>query len=125
MIGSPNPVRFVYDGDGSDTPQPGPNGSSVNEDVFLKYFGKQGLATEPTAFDGRSDHGPFIAVGIPAGGLFIGGEGIKTTQEVAIFGGTAGIAYDICYHQSCDTLANNNDQVLNEMSDRRGNFESE
>ena len=83
----------------------------------MKYFGKQGLATEPTAFDGRSDYGPFIAVGIPAGGLFAGAEGIKMAQETAIFGGTAGIVYDICYHQSCDTFASNNDQVLNEMSD--------
>ena len=34
--------------------------------------------TAPTAFDGRSDYGPFIAAGIPAGGLFTGAEEIKT-----------------------------------------------
>jgi Zn-dependent M28 family amino/carboxypeptidase len=67
--------------------------------VTLRRTGKQGLATEPIAFDGRSDYGPFIAEGIPAGGLFTGAEGIKTPQKAAIFGGTAGIAYDICCHQ--------------------------
>ena len=81
MVGSPNFVRFVYDGNGSDTPVKGPTGSATIEDVFLDYFNSQGLATEPTAFDGRSDYGPFIAVGIPAGGLFTGAEGIKTRSR--------------------------------------------
>ena len=59
----------------------GPPGSDQIEDVFLDYFTSQGLATEPTAFDGRSDYGPFIEAGIPAGGLFSGAEGVKTAQE--------------------------------------------
>jgi Zn-dependent M28 family amino/carboxypeptidase len=74
MLGSPNYVRFVYDGDGSDTGPVGPPGSAQIEDIFNQYFASQGLATEPTAFDGRSDYGPFIAVGIPAGGLVSGAE---------------------------------------------------
>jgi Zn-dependent M28 family amino/carboxypeptidase len=105
MLGSPNFVRFVYDGNGSDTPVKGPTGSANVEDVFLNYFGGQGLATAPTAFDGRSDYGPFIAVGIPAGGLFSGAEGLKTPAEVATYGGIAGVQYDPCYHQACDTFA--------------------
>ena len=68
----------------------GPPGSDAIENVFIGYFASQSLATEPTAFDGRSDYGPFIAVGIPAGGLFTGAEGIKTPEEAAIYGGTAG-----------------------------------
>jgi Zn-dependent M28 family amino/carboxypeptidase len=117
MVGSPNFVRFVYDGDGSATGTAGPNGSKVVENVFLDYFGSQGLATEPTAFDGRSDYGPFIAVGIPAGGLFTGAEGIKTADEAAIYGGTAGDAYDPCYHQACDTILNISDEALDQMAD--------
>ncbi|MGH8969704.1 MAG: M20/M25/M40 family metallo-hydrolase [Actinomycetes bacterium] len=117
MVGSPNFVRFVYDGDGSDTPTAGPTGSAQVEDVFTDYFDSQGLATEPTAFDGRSDYGPFIAVGIPAGGLFTGAEGIKTAAEQAVYGGTAGVAYDPCYHQACDTFANNSNTALDQMSD--------
>ncbi len=117
MIGSPNYVRFVYDGDGSATSPAGPAGSGEIESIFTKYFASQGLASAPTQFSGRSDYGPFIAVGIPAGGLFTGAEGIKTEEEAAIFGGTAGQPYDPCYHKACDTIANVNTKALNEMGD--------
>jgi Zn-dependent M28 family amino/carboxypeptidase len=117
MLASPNYVRFVYDGDGSDTPDAGPPGSAQIEGVFDGIFASQGLQTDPTAFDGRSDYGPFIAVGIPAGGLFSGAEGIKTDAQAAVYGGTAGEAYDACYHQACDTITNLNTKALSEMSD--------
>ena len=117
MIGSPNFVRFVYDGDGSATPLAGPNGSKNIESVFLNYFAEQALPTEPTAFDGRSDYGPFIAVGIPAGGLFTGAEGIKTEEEAAIYGGIAGEQYDPCYHLACDTFDNISLEALDQNAD--------
>ena len=117
MVGSPNFVRFVYDGDASDTDSLASTGSGVVEDVFLDYFAAQGLATEPTAFDGRSDYDAFISVGIPAGGLFTGAEGIKTAGEAAVYGGTAGVAYDPCYHLACDTIANLSNTALDQMSD--------
>jgi Zn-dependent M28 family amino/carboxypeptidase len=62
MVASPNYVRFVYDGDASDTDTDSPTstGSGVVEDVFVDYFDSQNLATEPTAFDGRSDYDAFI-----------------------------------------------------------------
>jgi Zn-dependent M28 family amino/carboxypeptidase len=116
MIGSPNYARFVYDGDGSDG-DPGPAGSGEIEKVFTDWFDSQGLASEPTAFDGRSDYGPFIAVGIPAGGLFTGAEGVKTPEQVALYGGTAGVAYDPCYHQACDDMTNLSVKALHEMGD--------
>jgi Zn-dependent M28 family amino/carboxypeptidase len=75
------------------------------------------LFNEPTAFDGRSDYGPFIAVGIPAGGLFTGAEELKTEEQAAIYGGTAGVAFDPCYHQACDRFNNNSNQAIREMSD--------
>jgi Zn-dependent M28 family amino/carboxypeptidase len=117
MVASPNFVRFVYDGDGSGTGTKGPTGSANIEKVFNDYFATQGLATDPTAFDGRSDYGPFIDRGIPAGGLFTGAEGIKTARQAAVYGGTAGIAYDPCYHQACDTITNINNTALDQMSD--------
>ena len=83
MLGSPNYVRFVYDGDGSATGTAGPTGSAEIEGVFNDYFASQNLAVAPTAFDGRSDYGPFIDAGIPAGGLFSGAEGVKTAEEAA------------------------------------------
>lgn len=119
MIGSPNFVRFVYDGDGSAAPDSvaGPKGSARIEKVFNDYFASQKLKTEPTAFDGRSDYGPFIEAGIPAGGLFSGAEEIKTAREARIYGGKAGVAYDKCYHQACDNLKNLNLRGLNQLSD--------
>jgi len=116
MIGSPNYARFVYDGDGSDG-DPGPAGSGEIERIFTDYFDSKGLASEPTAFDGRSDYGPFIEAGIPAGGLFTGAEGVKTPEQVALYGGTAGVAYDKCYHQACDDMTNINVNALDEMGD--------
>jgi Zn-dependent M28 family amino/carboxypeptidase len=117
MLGSPNYVRFVYDGDGSDIPSTGPAGSAGIEKIFTDYFAGQKLATAPTAFDGRSDYGAFIAAGVPAGGLFSGAEGIKTKEEAATYGGTAGVAYDTCYHQACDTMTNLNEKALAELGD--------
>lgn len=31
---------------------------------------------------------------------------MKTAEEAALWGGTAGIAYDPCYHQACDDIDN-------------------
>ncbi len=119
MIASPNFGRFIYDGDGSNSDAAGPNGSDIVEDVFEAYFAGQGLATLPTAFDGRSDYGPFIDRGIPAGGLFTGAEDLKTAAEAdeEMFGGTAGLAFDPCYHSDCDTIDNVNRVALDQMSD--------
>jgi Zn-dependent M28 family amino/carboxypeptidase len=117
MVGSPNFVRFVYDGDGSAFGVDGPSGSGHIESVFVDYFTSQGLATEPTEFDGRSDYDAFINAGIPAGGLFTGAEGIKTAEQAAVYGGTAGMAYDPCYHLACDTIANVSTTAIDQMSD--------
>ncbi len=117
MVGSTNFVRFVYDGDGSAFGTDGPSGSGTIEDTFTDYFDSIGLPTAPTEFDGRSDYDAFISNGIPAGGLFTGAEGIKTAEEAAIFGGTAGAPHDPCYHQACDTIDNLSSVVLDQMSD--------
>ncbi|HEX5969672.1 MAG TPA: M28 family peptidase, partial [Intrasporangium sp.] len=77
----------------------------------------RGLPFKGTDFTGRSDYGPFIAADIPSGGLFTGAEGIKTVEEAAIWGGTAGVAYDPCYHSACDTFANVNLAALEANSD--------
>ncbi len=117
MLGSPNYVRFVYDGDGSNGGESGPPGSAQIEDVFNSYFDSKGLASEPTDFDGRSDYGPFIAAGIPAGGLFSGAEGVKTAEQAVVYGGTADEPYDPCYHAACDTITNLSADALQELGD--------
>jgi Zn-dependent M28 family amino/carboxypeptidase len=85
--------------------------------VFGRYFASQGLATEESEFDGRSDYKAFIDNGIPAGGLFSGAEGVKTPEQAAIFGGTAGLAYDPNYHQPGDTISNLSTKSLFELGD--------
>ncbi len=119
MVGSPNYVFFVYDGDNSDAvgAGPGPAGSAAIEKTFERYYDSVGEPFKGTDFDGRSDYGPFIAAGIPAGGLFTGAEVPKTAAEAAIWGGTAGVPFDPCYHQACDTFGNNSDHALTVNAD--------
>ncbi|SEI91195.1 M28 family metallopeptidase [Demequina mangrovi] len=106
MVGSPNYMYGIYDGDGSDFGLEGPPGSDVIEATFQEYYESIGMPFQATEFSGRSDYAGFIDVGIPAGGLFTGAEGIKTADEAALYGGVAGEAYDPCYHSACDTIDN-------------------
>ncbi|MGW8352824.1 M28 family metallopeptidase [Streptomyces wedmorensis] len=108
MIASPNYGLFVYDGDNSDGvgAGAGPEGSAQLERDITDFMDKRGLPHEGTDFTGRSDYGPFIEVGIPSGGTFTGAEGIKTPAQAALFGGTAGVAYDVNYHAKGDDLKN-------------------
>jgi aminopeptidase S len=106
MIGSPNPGYFVYDDD------------PAIEKTFKDYFTGLGVPTEiETEGDGRSDHAPFKSAGVPVGGLFTGAGRTKTSAQAAKWGGTAGRAFDRCYHSSCDTTANINDTALDRNSD--------
>ncbi len=111
MVASPNYALMVYDGDNStygteDGAEEGPKGSGAIERMFHRFFDRLGTGSDETAFSGRSDYGPFIALNVPAGGLFTGAEGVKTPEQAITFGGQAGEAYDSCYHQPCDDLGN-------------------
>lgn len=108
MIASPNYMIGVYDGDGSGFNLTGPPGSAEIEYAFEQFFESQGSPYVPTEFSGRSDYGPFLEAGIAAGGLFTGAEGVKTEEEEALFGGTAGVAFDENYHEVGDTIDNLN-----------------
>ncbi|WKK21122.1 M28 family metallopeptidase [Streptomyces olivoreticuli] len=106
MIGSPNPGYYVY-------------GYDANlQSLFENWFAAKNIATEVDhEGDGRSDHAPFQNVGIPVGGLFSGADYIKTADQAQKWGGTAGRAFDACYHRSCDTYANLNDTALGTNTD--------
>ncbi|QBR93257.1 M20/M25/M40 family metallo-hydrolase [Nocardioides euryhalodurans] len=110
MVGSPNYMLGVYDGNNDAFPPEesatAPEGSAAIEKMYARFFDKIGTGSVETAFSGRSDYGPFIALNVPAGGLFTGAEGVKSEEEAELFGGTAGEAYDSCYHQACDDLGN-------------------
>jgi Zn-dependent M28 family amino/carboxypeptidase len=105
MLASPNYVRFLYDGDGSEPGNEafeGPPGSGLIEKIQDDWFKSKGLATDRVPFDGRSDYVGFTDRGIPAGGIFAGAEQPKTAEQEAIYGGSAGSQYDPCYHEICD-----------------------
>lgn len=121
MVASPNGGRFVHDGDSSTFGDAGPAGSDGVEHMFMDYFAQNGRAAEAAMFvDGDSDYDTFLRAGIPAGGLFSGDAEGKTADQVEEFGGVEDGDFDPCYHKSCDTLANINAQLLNEMAGALG-----
>jgi hypothetical protein len=119
MVGSPNYIFMVYDADQStfEAPVAIPKGSAAIENVYERYYTLTGEPYDDTAFDGRSDYQAFILAGIPSGGLFTGAEEVKTDQQAAIWGGTAGEQFDPCYHLACDTAENVDLHALEVNSD--------
>jgi Zn-dependent M28 family amino/carboxypeptidase len=121
MVGSPNYIFMVYDADQSTFPAPEgvpiPEGSAAIEDVYESYYTHVGEPYEDTEFSGRSDYEAFILAGIPSSGLFTGAEGMKTEEQEAIWGGTAGDQFDPCYHEPCDTIENPDLHALDVNSD--------
>jgi len=85
-------------------------------DTFIEFFDDQMLPYKIIPFTGRSDYGPYLEANIPAGGVETGAELIKTPAERDVYGGLANAAYDPCYHQSCDTFANVNQEVLQQTA---------
>jgi aminopeptidase S len=108
MIGSPNPGYFVYSASGQ------PTGSLQLQQTLQAAFS---VPTELTSVGGRSDHAAFARAGIPVGGTFTGAEVTKTSAQAQKWGGTAGVAFDRCYHRSCDTISNVDATALDRNSD--------
>ena len=119
MVGSPNYIFMVYDADEStfEAPVVIPPGSAAIEDIYESYYTAIGEPYDDTEFSGRSDYEAFILAGIPSSGLFTGAEVIKTEEQEAIWGGTAGEQFDPCYHEACDTFENVDLHALDVNSD--------
>jgi aminopeptidase S len=97
MIASPNPGYFIYD-----------DNAAGNEarDELKSYFTDKNVQTEYIDVQGRSDHAAFRSLGLPTAGTFSGAEEIKTSAQATKWGGQANVAFDKCYHRSCDTNTN-------------------
>lgn len=119
MVGSPNYIFQVYDADESSFPAPVvvPAGSTALEDLFESYYTWKKLPYDDAEFSGRSDYQAFIEAGIPSGGLFTGAEVVKSEQQAAIWGGTAGAAFDPNYHAAGDDITNLDRHALEVNSD--------
>ncbi|MCP4105705.1 MAG: M20/M25/M40 family metallo-hydrolase [Desulfobacteraceae bacterium] len=127
MIGSHNYALFVHDGNVSHTAENPATAddmaelvlrpeSGAIEQVFLDYFDSADTIVFPGALSGRSDYDNFVYYGIPVGGVDSGGDGIKTEEQVEVYGGTAGEQYDECYHRLCDTMENLNMDAMTSIS---------
>jgi Zn-dependent M28 family amino/carboxypeptidase len=119
MVASPNTSYMVYDGDDSDREGAGagPPGSAAVERALIEGLAGAGVTASGTDFTGGSDYGPFIAAGIPSGGLFTGAGEPKTPGQAMLHGGTAGRPYDACYHQACDRIDAIDHTALDRNSD--------
>ncbi|MFD4179745.1 M28 family peptidase [Rhodococcus sp. NPDC058514] len=114
MIGSRNAGYLTLDGDDSDLAGagPGPEGSDAIERTLRGYLAWRGIIADGTDFDGRSDYGPFIEMGIPSGGVYSGADDRKSEEQAQKWGGTAGEDFDPGYHSREDTLANVDREAL-------------
>jgi Zn-dependent M28 family amino/carboxypeptidase len=111
MVGSPNYGRIVYAGAGQ------PPGSLRIDNEFRAYFAARNLPVEQASLGGSSDHAAFADAGIPVGGLFSGADEEKTAAAAGRFGGSASRPFDACYHKACDTVANIDLGVLEQMTE--------
>ena len=108
MIASPNAGYFVYDGDGSDpgSTEDAAAGSPTIERLLVDRLASLGVQAQGAPFNGDSDYGPFVEAAIPSGGVFTGDAPSKTPEQAALWGGRAGVPFDVCYHRACDTTGN-------------------
>ncbi|WP_392544661.1 M20/M25/M40 family metallo-hydrolase [Oryzobacter telluris] len=113
MIGSPNPGYFVYDDN--------PVGNTARDELTAWYTSK-GIPWEYIDVQGRSDHAAFRSHGIATSGIFSGAETVKTSAQAQKWGGTAGTAFDRCYHSSCDSSSNINVTALDRGADLIGHM---
>ena len=113
MVGSPNPGYFVYDDNAV---------GNFARDSMTAYYTSKGIPWEYIDVQGRSDHASFRSHGIPTTGMYSGGETIKTSAQAQKWGGTAGQAFDPCYHRSCDTISNIDSTALDRNLDMIGHM---
>lgn len=94
------------------------NVNSAASAPMKEYWTSLGLAPqENVEGQGRSDDHSFQLAGIPTSGYATGASAVKSAAEAAKWGGTAGRAYDSCYHSSCDTTSNINATALDRSAD--------
>jgi Zn-dependent M28 family amino/carboxypeptidase len=121
MLGSPNAGYFTYDGDQSGQPNPDilsqsvPAGSAGVERTLAGYLNLAGVRPADMPLSRTTDYGPFLAAGIPVGGLTAGSSQRKTELQARLWGGRAGVAFDPNYHTSRDTIDNIDRQALSVM----------
>lgn len=119
MVGSPNPGYFTDDGDQSaQTGEivPAPTGSAGIERTFAARLNMAGVRPADIALQRITDYEPFLAAGIPVGGLTTGSSQRKTDVQARLWGGNAGAPFDPNYHTRGDNIDNVDRAALALMS---------
>jgi hypothetical protein len=118
MLASKNAGYFTYDGDQSGQPGPGipaatvPQGSAGAERTLAGYLNLAGVRPADMPLSRASDYGPFLAAGIPIGGITTGASQLKSEVQARLWGGKAGAPFDPDYRTTGDVLPNVNSQAL-------------
>lgn len=110
MIASPNAGYFTDDGDRSAETGPeagaAPQGSAGIERMLAGRLNLAGVRPADLPLGRNTDYAPFLAAGIPIGGLTTGWSQRKTEVQARLWGGRAGAPFDPNYHTARDTIDN-------------------
>ena len=117
MLASPNFVRFVYDGDGSDATGPPARRIWRDRGAVQRVLRPQGLATCRRRSTGARTTARSSTTAFPPAASSPARRGSRPGAGGRSSAASPGLAYDPCYHQACDTFFNLNPTALDEMSD--------
>jgi hypothetical protein len=118
MLASQNAGYFTYDGDQSGQPSPGiptasvPLGSAGVERTFAGYLNLAGVRPADMPLSRAGDYAPFLAAGIPIGGITTGASQLKSAVQARLWGGKEGVAFDPNYRTPRDGIDNVNSETL-------------
>lgn len=120
MIASPNAGYFTDDGDQSAEPgaelDPVPEGMAGIERMLAGHLNLAGVRPADLPLGRNTDYAPFLAAGIPVGGLTTGWSQRKTDVQARLWGGRAGAPFDPNYHTALDTIDNIDRHALGIMA---------
>lgn len=112
MLGSQNAGFFTYDGDQSAQTSDAPEGSAGIERTLAGYLNLAGIRPADIPLDTSADCGPFLAAGVPVGGLTTGSTQQKTAVQARLWGGRAGVPFDPNHGTARDGIENVDHRAL-------------
>lgn len=120
MLGSINAGYFTDDGDQSTQMEPdfvvAPEGSAGIERTLAGSLLLAGVRPADIPLTRTTDYAPFLAAGIPVGGLTTGSSQRKTEVQARLWGGEAGVPFDPNYHTRRDDIDNVDRTALGRMA---------
>lgn len=112
QLASPNAGYFTLDGDQSGQPNPDvpaasvPAGSAGLERTLAGYLNLAGVRPADVPLGRAGDYAPFLAAGVPIGGVTTGSNGRMSETQARLWGGQAGRPFDPNYRTPRDDDAN-------------------